>query len=105
MNNSRHSEAAFETVIEAHLLANGYTPIAPEGFDRERAIFPETVLAFIHATQPKEWAKLEALHGERTIALLKERRAALIAAAVTGQIDVRQHAKQQGAPHASAALS
>jgi len=63
---SRHSEAAFETVIEAHLLANGYTPVAPEGFDRERAIFPETVLAFIHETQPKEWAKLEALHGERT---------------------------------------
>jgi len=63
---SRHSEAAFETVIEAHLLANGYTPVAPEGFDRERAIFPEMVLAFIHETQPKEWAKLEALHGERT---------------------------------------
>jgi len=63
---SRHSEAAFETVIEAHLLANGYTSVAPEGFDRERAIFPETVLAFIHETQPKEWAKLEALHGERT---------------------------------------
>ncbi len=60
MNDSRHSEAAFETVIEAHLLANGYTPVAPEGFDRERAIFPETVLAFIRETQPKEWAKLEA---------------------------------------------
>ena len=66
MSNGRHSEAAFETVIETHLLTNGYTPVAPEGFDRERAIFPETVLAFIHETQPKEWAKLEALHGERT---------------------------------------
>jgi len=42
---------------------------------------------------------------EGTLALLKERRAALIAAAVTGQIDVGQHAKQQGASHASAALS
>ncbi len=38
------AEAAFETVIEAHLLANGYVPVAPDGFDRERAIFPETVL-------------------------------------------------------------
>lgn len=62
----RHSEAAFETVIETHLLASGYTPIAPEGFDRECAIFPETVLGFIRETQPKEWAKLEALHGDRT---------------------------------------
>ena len=63
---SRHSEAAFETVIEAHLLQNGYVPVAREGFDRERAIFPETILAFIRDTQPKEWAKLEALHGEKT---------------------------------------
>lgn len=62
----RHSESAFETVIEMHLLQNGYTPVAREGFDRERAIFPETVLSFIRETQPKEWAKLEALHGERT---------------------------------------
>jgi len=66
MSDHRHSEAAFETVIETHLLASGYAPIAPEGFDRERAIFPETVLAFVRETQPKEWAKLEAVHGERT---------------------------------------
>ena len=66
MSAGRHSEAAFETVIEAHLLQNGYVPIAREGFDRERAIFPETVLAFIRETQPKEWAKLEALHGDKT---------------------------------------
>jgi type I restriction enzyme, R subunit len=63
---NRTNEAAFESVIEAHLLANGYARVAPEGFDRERAIFPEAVLAFIRETQPKEWAKLEALHGEKT---------------------------------------
>ena len=40
-------EAAFEAVIEAHLLDNGYVPVAGGGFDRERAIFPETALAFI----------------------------------------------------------
>jgi len=62
----RHWEAAFETVIEAHLLQNGYVPIVRDGFDRDRAIFPETVLAFIRETQPKEWAKLEALHGDKT---------------------------------------
>jgi len=66
MGTPRHSEAAFETVIEAHLLQNGYVPIAREGFDRERAIFSEVVLAFIRETQPKEWAKLEALHGDKT---------------------------------------
>lgn len=64
--NNYCSEAAFETVIESHLLANGYICIAPDHFDRERAIFPATVLAFIRETQPKEWTKLEALHGEHT---------------------------------------
>lgn len=65
-NDARHTEGAFETVIEAHLLQHGYVSIAREGFGRERAIFPATVLAFIRETQLKEWAKLEALHGEKT---------------------------------------
>ena len=63
---SRHSETAFETVIEAHLLANGYATVDRDGFDRERAIFPDVVLAFIRETQKKDWDKLEALHGDKT---------------------------------------
>jgi len=66
MSDTRHLEAAFETVIEEHLLQNGYISVSREGFDRERAIFPEVVLAFIRETQPTEWAKLEALHGAKT---------------------------------------
>jgi type I restriction enzyme R subunit len=62
----RHSEAAFETVIEQHLLAHGYVSVSRDGFDRGRAIFPGVVLDFIRETQPKEWAKLEALHGLKT---------------------------------------
>ena len=66
MNTHRHSESAFESVIEAHLLQNGYAPVAGDGFDRDRAIFPDTVLAFIRETQPRDWGKLEALHGDKT---------------------------------------
>ena len=66
MNQGRHTEAAFETVIETHLLQNGYVRIKREGFDRERAIFPDEVLSFIRETQPKDWAKLERLHGAKT---------------------------------------
>ena len=66
MGNSRHSEAAFESCIEAHLLANGYVTADQGGFDRERAIFPDVVLAFIRETQKKDWDKLEALHGDKT---------------------------------------
>ncbi len=62
----RTGEAAFETVIEAHLLGNGYVSIPGNAFDRERAIFPDTTLDFIRATQPREWARLEALLGAQT---------------------------------------
>ena len=62
----RHSETAFETVIQTYLLQNGYISVDPDGFDRERAIFPDVVLNFIQVTQPGEWSKLEALHGEKT---------------------------------------
>jgi len=60
------SEKSFETVIESHLLVNGYVAVDRAGFDAAQAIFPEAVLAFILETQPKEWERLEALHGERT---------------------------------------
>lgn len=61
----RTSEAAFEQVIESHLLANGYASLSAS-FDAQRAIFPQEVISFIQATQPKEWTKLEALHKDKT---------------------------------------
>ena len=58
----------------------------------------EAILMFVDA----ETARLDALTAEatRTIALLKERRSALISAAVTGKIDVRNAVQQQEACHA-----
>lgn len=60
------SEAAFETAIEEVLLAQGYVRHTSTDFDSETAIFPEVALTFIEKTQAKVWAKLEALHGEKT---------------------------------------
>ena len=38
-----------------------------DGFDRERAVFPESVLGFVRRhTAAREWNRLEALHGART---------------------------------------
>ena len=64
--NSRHAEVDFETVIESCLLGNGYLSIPNDSFDRQLAIFPDQILAFICSTQTREWAKLEALHGDKT---------------------------------------
>ncbi len=66
MTRKRHSEEAFESCIEAHLLSNGYLPLSPSEYDRERALFPSVVLQFIQETQPRDWERLKALHGERT---------------------------------------
>jgi type I restriction enzyme R subunit len=66
MSQARHSEFAFETVIETYLLANGYVSVGPDGFKCDLAIFPDEVLAFIRETQPNEWKRLEALHGDKT---------------------------------------
>lgn len=66
------SEAAFETTIEATLLADGYQTLAGADFDRERAIFPAEVLTFIQGTQGKVWEKLKTLHGEQTGARVLE---------------------------------
>jgi len=64
--NTRHNEASFESVIEAHLLANDYEFIAPTTFHTGHALVPEVALAFIRSSQPKEWSKLETLHGINT---------------------------------------
>jgi type I restriction enzyme, S subunit len=63
-----------------------------EGFREIEVPLPSTELqSDIAAYISKETVKIESLRSctDRTIGLLKERRAALIAAAVTGQIDVR----------------
>ena len=64
MKNDIIKEASFETVIESHLLNEGYQTIGPEPFDQDLAIFPQTALTFIKNTQPKEWKKLETLLGD-----------------------------------------
>jgi hypothetical protein len=52
MSYPRHSETAFEAVIEAHLLTNGDVAVARDGFDRKWAIFPETIhRAYHHPAQ------------------------------------------------------
>jgi type I restriction enzyme, R subunit len=84
-------ESNFESIIECALLAGGpdacagvtptvreirtaYGTLTPGGYrrraatdyDEERCLIPEDVVGFVQATQPKAWAKLRKLYGERT---------------------------------------
>ena len=69
-----HSEAAFETAIEDHLLTRGgYEKGNPDTFDRTRCLDTGVLLAFIKETQPKEWEYLAGiLHEKAEETLLTE---------------------------------
>ncbi len=62
---SLHKEINFEVEICEHLAANGW--MYEEGdaakYDRARALFPEDVLAWVQATQPKAWDAIAKNHG------------------------------------------
>ena len=56
-------EAAFEASIESDLLADGWGKVDPSGYDRTAGLFPEEVVAFVEASQPKAWEQLKTRHG------------------------------------------
>lgn len=68
---SGHTEHAFETAIEAGLVASGgYVRRAPSDYDEALALFPADVTGFIRDSQPTRWQQLQSLLGERTEATL-----------------------------------
>lgn len=61
---SQTNEKAFETYVQEILLTRGGWKAGTNAeWDKERALFPAQVFAFIQDTQPKLWAEMTALHG------------------------------------------
>lgn len=58
------SEAAFEALIEEHLLANGYCSRSDTEFDPDLGLLASDLLDFIEESQPKVWAKQRRIHRE-----------------------------------------
>ncbi len=57
------NEHAFETYVEEILLKQGGWKTGSNAeWDKERALFPAQVFAFIQDTQPKLWEEMKALH-------------------------------------------
>ena len=66
MNDPRPTEKKFESHIEEYLLRAGYKSRPSSDYDRSLCLIRDDVIAFIKATQPEEWKKLEADHGPET---------------------------------------
>ncbi|MBK6728414.1 MAG: type I restriction endonuclease subunit R [Xanthomonadales bacterium] len=65
------NEKAFETYVEEILLTRGgWKSGSNAEWDKERALFPARVFAFVEETQPKLWAEMRALHAAGLEALL-----------------------------------
>ena len=62
---SLHTEINLEVEICEHLVAHGwlYADGDAAKYDRARALFPDDVLAWVQATQPKAWEALTKNHG------------------------------------------
>jgi type I restriction enzyme R subunit len=52
------SEGAFEDSIEAHLLGNGWSKVAPKEYDVTLGLIPTELAAFLATSQPDEWRDL-----------------------------------------------
>lgn len=65
------SERRFEDEIEYCLTHFGpsefdlYESRDASGYDKELGLYPQDLLDFVRETQPKEWARLERIHGQK----------------------------------------
>ncbi len=83
-----HHERFFEAHVVDELCRNGWVVGSHEAYDRSRALYPGDVLAWIRESQPKAWAKLEALNGADTERRVLDRVVKSIEQAKHGLIDV-----------------
>jgi type I restriction enzyme R subunit len=87
---AKHSEGAFEETIERSLLTDGgYTKGSAAAFNRELALFPDEVVAFIQATQPETWSAFAKQHGASLATAVVEQLVKDLAK--RGTVDVLRH--------------
>jgi type I restriction enzyme R subunit len=68
---SGHTERDFEAAIEAGLVgAGGYAKRHPSAYDETLALFPDDVTGFLKDSQGGKWGQLEALLGDKTVAVV-----------------------------------
>ena len=59
------SEQNFENAIVADLVKlNGFHPAAPEDYDRELCLIPQSLVRFLQVTQPQAWKALRTELGD-----------------------------------------
>ena len=72
---SLHHEVAFEREICEHLGAHGwiYEEGSADAYDRQLALYPPDLIAWVQEAQPEAWEVLQKNHGSKASATLLER--------------------------------
>lgn len=72
-----HTERVFEDELCEHLVGNGWSVLThlktAASYDRELALFPDDLLAFVKETQPVEWGKFKKWHNGQSDAMFVKR--------------------------------
>lgn len=68
-----HHEVHLESYVVQKLVENGWVEGNNSHYDPVRALYPEDVIAWVQATQPEVWNKLERLNGASTRTVLLDR--------------------------------
>ena len=86
---SQTDEQAFESTVESMLLGAGWRKGDRDEWDVERALFPARAVAFLRATQPEQWDRMAALHGDSLERLIVD--ALVRELDLKGSLDVLRH--------------
>jgi type I restriction enzyme R subunit len=70
-----HKEISFEAEVCSLLAANGWLHVEGDasGYDRQRALFPSDLAAWVRTTQPQVWETLTKNHGAAAETMLLDR--------------------------------
>ena len=83
-----HHECELERHIVAQLAAAGWRVGDSAAYDRARALYPEDVVGWLRDSQPKAWARLEALNGAGTEAVVLDRLVKVLDSAEGGTVNL-----------------
>jgi len=73
MSDTAHQEKHFEAYVVSKLKAQGWQVGDTIKYDTERALYSDDLIAWLEATQPEKWVKLQKDNGERAREVLMDR--------------------------------
>ncbi|HEX7005394.1 MAG TPA: type I restriction endonuclease [Trueperaceae bacterium] len=83
-----HHESKLEAHIVEYLNCHGWLVGTHDCYDRERALYPEDVIAWLRASEPNTWVKLQKLNGVDTEKRVLDRLVKTLEAAKHGLVSV-----------------